>query len=438
MLHMNAPKTKPNVSEDPYFKKVIPFRYCRKELQFRVSQDLFSSYQVDLGTQSLLRTVTPECASPFRKVLDLGCGYGAIGLTLKALNPECEVHAVDRDALALEFCRQNVDLNGMAGVQVYGSLDYDAITAKEFDLVISNIPGKAGEPVIAHMLLDAARCLQPGGTVAIVVVSPIEPTVESILQSNPAIMVVEKKSRAGHTIFLYRFAGLSPEKEQAAAAPDTYFRGATPFSFEGLDYHIETAYGLPEFDQLSYHTALLIDALKNLGAGQEKRALVLNPGVGHLAVALWKLASPHSILLADRDLLALRYSQKNLLLNGCTQEVVSTWHGVGAPPGESALFDVVVGALREEEGTEAVAQTVKQLAGMISPEGKILLGGTSTAITRLIDRLPAVAPLHGLARTKFRGFSALLLEPERPGGRRKGREGRTAPPANPPINSSPA
>ena len=67
---------------DPYYKKEVTLRIGGRGLVFRVSQTLFSSFGIDAGTELLLRTLHRE-GGKFRKVLDLGCGYGPIGIALK-------------------------------------------------------------------------------------------------------------------------------------------------------------------------------------------------------------------------------------------------------------------------------------------------------------------------------------------------------------------
>src|SRR5215208_4474910 len=101
---------------DVYYKKTIPFNFSKQRLQFRVSQDLFSSHDIDVGTRFLLRTLvtSKELGRP-SAILDLGCGYGPIGLTLKSLYPDAVVHLTDRDALAVEYTGQNAVLNGFQG-----------------------------------------------------------------------------------------------------------------------------------------------------------------------------------------------------------------------------------------------------------------------------------------------------------------------------------
>ena len=197
---------------DVYFKKTVDFYHNEHTLHFHVAQDLFSSHQIDVGTSRLLRSLVD--APPFAKILDLGCGYGPLGLTLKALYPESVVHAVDRDALAVEYTRQNAALNQLADVEVYSSLGFDDVSARDFDLIISNIPGKAGDTVIASLLRDAVHFLKPGGLVAIVVVAALEATVAQALD-DPGIEIVFQETRTGHAIFHYRFT----EAYRAAQPP---------------------------------------------------------------------------------------------------------------------------------------------------------------------------------------------------------------------------
>src|SRR5579859_1341221 len=98
-------------SNDPYYKKTISYTLDTYNFAFKVSQDLFSSLDVDRGTQRLLRTFLFEKIDSFTKVLDLGCGYGSIGIFLKKICPKAQVHMVDRDALAVEYAKENALLN---------------------------------------------------------------------------------------------------------------------------------------------------------------------------------------------------------------------------------------------------------------------------------------------------------------------------------------
>ena len=69
--------------DDPHYKKTVTLDIGGLSLRFRVSQTLFSSQGIDAGTELLLRALQRTGRQP-QKVLDLGCGYGPIGVALKA------------------------------------------------------------------------------------------------------------------------------------------------------------------------------------------------------------------------------------------------------------------------------------------------------------------------------------------------------------------
>jgi 16S rRNA (guanine1207-N2)-methyltransferase len=401
------------MAEDVFFKKLISYRYCNQELRFRVSQDLFSSFKIDTGTQFLIRTVIRGCSHIYKKILDIGCGYGPIGLTLKALNPDCLVHMIDPDALAVAYSRRNAEINRLTDVKIYGSLDYDAVTENDFDLIISNIPGKAGIPVISHIIEDAFHYLSLEGIVAVVVVSPLEPVVAGIINNNKNIRLLDCKTRPGHTVFQYAFnthhdAARHPEPN--IDGRDVYYRGSAEFTAGGFTYNMATAYGLPEFDQLSYGTELLLDGLKSLRQKTFKNITVYNPQVGHIPVILWKMFQPEKLFLSSRDLLSLRYSAGNLELNGFPGANLEMSHQPGLEPGSLKKADLITGIIREDEGPEAILSTVRQMEDLVDIKGTILLSAGSTAITRIIQKLPQFPSLVMKERKKYRGYSFLVLQ----------------------------
>ena len=182
-----------------YYKKTAALDIGGLDLEFRVSQTLFSSHAVDTGTELLLRTLHGT-GRRFEKVLDLGCGYGPIGIALKALNPEAALHMVDRDALAVSYASQNARLNGIDDALAYPNLGFDDISDRDFDLVAANIPGKAGERVIASWLRDAPLFLRDEGLVGIVVVSPLEQFAGEVIAGIQGAEIVSTLRRAGHTV----------------------------------------------------------------------------------------------------------------------------------------------------------------------------------------------------------------------------------------------
>ena len=401
------------MNEDVYFKKELDFRYHQQEMRFRVSQDLFSSFQIDIGTQFLLRTLISEYGtSGFLKILDVGCGYGPIGLTLMKLNPGCTVHMFDRDALAVEYSRQNAELNGIQGAKIYGSLGFDDVTEADFDLIISNIPGKAGEPVISALLQDAAGYLNKDGMIAIVVITPLEKSIKSLLEGMANVELLLHKSRSGHAVFFYKFLDAGNYRHPGASGFDRgiYLQDKREITFQDLSYRINTAYDLPEPEAPGHRSDLLIEAINSTKTDHPDKILIFNPGQGHATVIAWKTLNPGHISLVDRDLLSLRITESNLILNGCPEDRIQLYHQPGIGTDTSQSINMVIGMIREEEGVRVINANISRIVDDLIPGGKALLSSSSTAITRILTGLQNRNKLTVKKREKRKGNSVLVLE----------------------------
>ncbi|MCJ7550424.1 MAG: class I SAM-dependent methyltransferase [Anaerolineae bacterium] len=398
---------------DPYTKKTVDFRYAGTTLQFAVAQGLFSSHQVDIGTQHLLKSLVDIDLSHARKILDLGCGYGPLGLALAQLAPDSEIHLVDRDALAVLFAEHNGALNNIPNVRAYGSLGYDDVVEQDFDVVVSNIPGKAGESVIRSLLLRAERVVSTNGLVAVVVVSPLEELVEKTL-SGPGIETLLHRTTAAHAIFHYRFTGEQDTSDIPSSWDDgLYDRATISFILDENTLPLRTMRGLPEFDTLSYATILACKALQepilqDLDDGEAERLCVFNPGQGIVPVLLWQRFAPQQLDLVGRDLLALRTTRQNLIDNGCSENAIRLHHDTSFVP-ENSYPTLVVGTLRDDEGPDAVEHALVTAATRLKRGYRILVVGRSTPITRLIKSKDVGRHLRTLKRKRGKGNSTALF-----------------------------
>ena len=395
-----------------YFKKTLTFKHEDKTLQFRVAQELFSSYEVDAGSRFLLRSLSHLPLENMQRVLDVGCGYGPLGLTLQKLDKRRTIHLVDRDALAVDFAQQNAELNNLHNVKIYGSLGYDQVTEQNFDLIVSNIPGKAGEAVITHLIQGGRPFLSPTGHVAVVVVTPLTSLVEKVLAEMPDTAVTFQESTANHTVFHYHFTAKSADEPQPSFASGLYWREQMQASYRKLEFTMQTAYGLPEFDTLGYTTRLMFNMLNDLPSGQTEHLLVLNPDQGHTAVAAWLSLQPQQITLVDRDLLALQTTVYNLRQNGCPAERISSHHQIGLPPLPTPV-DLVLHPLRDSEGPRLAIAHLNLLAEQLAPQATVLVSANSHLISQVEQQMKKEnGRLKPHKRKKRKGFSALSLHPK--------------------------
>jgi len=397
---------------DPYFKKEIKFYYNKRELIFRVSQSLFSSQDVDLGTRHLLKTIADLPPKKCEKILDMGCGYGPIGISLKTVYPSSEIHMTDKDALALDYSSQNLEINNISGVKIYASLGYDGVAEKDFDLIVSNIPAKVGDKVLTHMLKDSRFYLRPGGQMAIVVIDAIGDYVTKEL-NDPTIKVLFTKRWPGYLVFFYEFlptADLHVAQSAQAFGSGIYDRGKQIITREGMSFSIKTTYNLPEFDTLSYETDVLLDSLKILKGKKLNNVLVFNSGQGYIPVFISKIIDIGKIYLVDRDMQALELSEENLLSNGYPVNNILLAHQVGISFLNRETIDCILGVLDEDDNSDVYAMLLREAAGQISTSGVIFFAAGSTAITRLENLLHKEKLLQIVGRKRSKGKSVLVMK----------------------------
>ncbi len=183
---------------DLYFKKQITYAHRSHMFTFDIAHTLFSSFEVDEGTDVFLRFLAPNAPG---RILDLGCGYGPIGIILAKLYPTAQVVMVDKDLLAVRYSRSNAALNGVSNVEVLGSVALEHVPPEPFDLIVSNIPAKVGDEAIEHdFLLGPLARLRPGGDYWFVVVSGLNRLIPHLGRAHN-LQLKEVKKRAGHSVY---------------------------------------------------------------------------------------------------------------------------------------------------------------------------------------------------------------------------------------------
>jgi len=127
---------------------------------------LFSPREIDDGTKLLLQHIE---VNPADDCLDLGCGYGPIGLALAILAPEGHTLMVDKDFVAVDYSNRNAERNGIDNARAQLSNGFEQIEpGLRFDLIASNIPAKVGKEMLSLYLHDARDRLRPGGRLYLV------------------------------------------------------------------------------------------------------------------------------------------------------------------------------------------------------------------------------------------------------------------------------
>ena len=138
---------------------------------FHSTWGLFSPKEIDKGSLMLINQVDIK---PTDLTLEMGCGYGPIGLAIAKMSPQGKVHMLDKDFVAVDFANKNAQLNGIQNCDIYLSNAFSNVPALEFDNIVSNLPAKVGKELLFLILNDAKNHLKKGGKFYVVVIAGLK------------------------------------------------------------------------------------------------------------------------------------------------------------------------------------------------------------------------------------------------------------------------
>lgn len=154
----------PDSESEPRF-----WEYSLKGRKFRFKTDagVFSKKEVDFGSRLLIETFKlPETEGP---ILDAGCGYGPIGLSIAHAFPDRTVHMIDVNQRALSLAKDNAGLNQIQNVKIYESDRLEGVEEHGFAAVLTNPPIRAGKKVVFDFFHQSYERLAEGGTLWVVI-----------------------------------------------------------------------------------------------------------------------------------------------------------------------------------------------------------------------------------------------------------------------------
>lgn len=140
--------------------KQVKYFYKGEELTFFADNGVFSKSGIDFGSNVLLKTIK---LYGNEKVLDVGCGYGTIGITIAKIYKDTKVTMVDVNKRAISLCQKAIEFNSLKNTVVFESNTYENIDGV-FDVVVSNPPIRAGKKIVHDIILGAYEYLCEGGS----------------------------------------------------------------------------------------------------------------------------------------------------------------------------------------------------------------------------------------------------------------------------------
>ncbi|MGB9676592.1 MAG: class I SAM-dependent methyltransferase [Candidatus Bathyarchaeales archaeon] len=141
-----------------------------KPFEFLTAPGVFSKRRIDLGTRLLIESmVLPDEGY----TLDIGCGYGAVGIAAAVFNPKLHVVMVDVNERAVWLAMQNVQLNKVYNATVKRGSLYAPVKSLKFNCILSNPPVSAGINAVKEIVSEAPEHMVHGATLQMVLKSKI-------------------------------------------------------------------------------------------------------------------------------------------------------------------------------------------------------------------------------------------------------------------------
>ena len=183
---------------EAYFKQLrqdltVEAELAGHHMKFQTTWGLFSPKAIDDGTRLLLEHLEVK---PDDIALDLGCGYGPIGLTIAKQAPKGFCTMVDKDFVAIEYAQKNARLNNINNVDIYLSDGCNHLKQESFTLVVTNLPAKTSKEHYYLFFYDAFLRMKPGARIYVVVISGLR---KFIAKAFTEIFGNHKKVKQGKT-----------------------------------------------------------------------------------------------------------------------------------------------------------------------------------------------------------------------------------------------
>ena len=438
-----------------YINREVEFQYRKRTYTFSLSLDLFSSAGIDTGSRFLLKIFSDfldkhnaehGAAKLFGgelpyTILDAGSGVGVLGIcaagALSALVPSetpgsqgvIHVRSQDRDELARLFTAHNAERNGIKNIEAHA----EPLLAGPagWDLILTNIPAKAGLPVLEDFVCRSAGLLKKNGLVFLVAVNTLADFFRSRIATAGALLLIEETGKE-HTVFVYGRGENSGTMTGSPVIFDEKFPQSYPFylrnrdkyEMEGVSYSLDTVHGAANFDspggaaETAAKLAVKIDLKTKLAATEipEKTRhslLIHDAGQGHfgLWLAQYLEAGEYHWVLSGRNVLALAAARAALTTTRATMTTIIPAVGLGLEQlniREANRYDFI--SFFPATSTEAnLAESVWQATEELMASGGILIAGMSSMEAERFGRKKTQSFVR-LADIKRAGFRALAWQ----------------------------
>ncbi|MGV8086404.1 MAG: class I SAM-dependent methyltransferase [Candidatus Woesearchaeota archaeon] len=157
-------------SENPksqFIKEKFDIEILGNIIHINSGSGLFSLKELDFGTELLIKNA--KIINDTSKVLDLGCGYGIVGIALKKQYPDIDITLCDINDRAVKISKQNCDENDVVCSVIKSDiLSNPNIDSQKFDVILTNPPFSAGKKVCIEFITQSFNHLNDNGSLQLV------------------------------------------------------------------------------------------------------------------------------------------------------------------------------------------------------------------------------------------------------------------------------
>ncbi|WP_338200663.1 class I SAM-dependent methyltransferase [Lactobacillus rizhaonensis] len=182
-------------------ERVIDYQVNGIDLKFTTDAGVFSKTRVDYGSGVLIKEMA-NIDFPQNNILDIGTGYGPIGLFAAKFWPDQTVDMVDINQRGLVLAKENAAVNGIKNVNIYKSNVYDKVSDEpKFGLIVTNPPIRAGKSVVSNILNGAKGHLVQNGVLLVVIQKKQgEPSARKLLIKTFGNCVILKRDKGYYVL----------------------------------------------------------------------------------------------------------------------------------------------------------------------------------------------------------------------------------------------
>jgi len=146
--------------------QTIDLTINKTTLKFQTDKGVFSKSGLDYGTRVLLENI--QLSDQKIKVVDMGCGYGPIGLYVAKTYPKSFVYMIDINQRAIDLAHKNKELNHIKNVEISQGFLFEQVQ-HQVDVILTNPPIRAGKQVVFALYEQAYHKLNQGGILYVVI-----------------------------------------------------------------------------------------------------------------------------------------------------------------------------------------------------------------------------------------------------------------------------